>query len=257
MKLIYTVDYFQNPTGLTLAEDRRPRLVLLAKRFSKRHRIIILEDAAYREVRFRGNDIRSVKSFDDRNEHVVYASTFSKPLSPGLKTGYALLPRDLVDPMMNLKGSHDFGSTNLAQHVIDRVIATGTYRKHVSKLRALYREKCELMASCLEREFADWPEVTWTTPAGGLFLWMKFPEGFETGPSGSMSDAAVAAGVLCVPGEFSHVPDERGHVPKNELRLCFGVVEPKQIPVAIARIRAACRGLEPTSKPLVRETCLV
>jgi 2-aminoadipate transaminase len=114
VKLIYTVDYFQNPTGLTLAADRRPRLVQLARRFSKHHRIIVLEDAAYREVRFTGSDLPSVKRFDERNEHVVYTSTFSKPLSPGLKTGYALMPRDLIEPMMHLKGSHDFGSTNLA-----------------------------------------------------------------------------------------------------------------------------------------------
>ncbi|MFO0802570.1 MAG: PLP-dependent aminotransferase family protein [Gemmataceae bacterium] len=255
VKLVYTVDYFQNPTGLSLAADRRPRLVELAKRFSKHHRIIILEDAAYREVRFAGEDLPSVKSFDTRNEHVVYTSTFSKPLSPGLKTGYALLPRDLVEPMMHLKGSHDFGSTNLAQHIIDRIIATGAYRKHVLKLRDVYREKCGLMLRSLEREFRDWPEVTWTAPDGGLFIWMRFPDGFDTGPNGPMCEASVEAGVLCVPGEFSHVPDERGIVPRNELRLCFGVVEPHQIPEAMRRLREACRGLETCGGVEMREKC--
>jgi len=244
VKLIYTVDYFQNPTGLTLAADRRPRLVELARRFSRHHRIIVLEDAAYREVRFTGNDIPSVKRFDERNEHVVYASTFSKPLSPGLKTGYALMPRDLVEPMMHLKSSHDFGSTNLAQHVIDRIMETGVYRRHVLRLRDVYREKCDLMLLSLKREFRDWPDVSWTVPAGGLFLWLRFPEEFDAGPNGSLSDAALQAGILFVPGEFAHVPDESGRVPRNEVRLCFGVVEPRQIPEAIRRLRAACRGLE-------------
>jgi len=253
VKLIYTVDYFQNPTGLSLAAERRPRLVQLAKQFSKQHRIVILEDAAYREVRFAGDDIPSVKRFDERNEHVVYASTFSKPLSPGLKTGYALMPRDLVEPMMHLKGSHDFGSTNLAQHIIDRIIGTGVYREHVLKLRDVYREKCGLMLRSLEREFRDWPEVTWTAPEGGLFLWMRFPEGFDTGPNGPMCEATVRAGVLCVPGEFSHVPDENGVVPKNELRLCFGVVEPRQIPEAMKRLRDSCRGLEASGRSATRE----
>ena len=244
VKLIYTVDYFQNPTGLTLAEDRRPRLVDLARRFSKHHRIVILEDAAYRELRYSGHDIPSVKSFDTRNEHVVFASTFSKPLSPGLKTGYALMPGDLVEPMLHLKGSHDFGSTNLAQHIIDRIMETGDYCRHVEKLRALYSEKCDLMMRSLEGEFADWPEVSWTTPAGGLFLWVRFPEHLDAGPNGPLVQAALDSGVLYVPGEFAHVPDETGRVPRNEARLCFGVVEPNQIPEAMRRLRAACRGLE-------------
>ena len=244
VKLIYTVDYFQNPTGLTLAEDRRPRLVDLARRFSKHHRIVILEDAAYRELRYSGHDIPSVKSFDAGNEFVVFASTFSKPLSPGLKTGYALMPGDLVEPMLHLKGSHDFGSTNLAQHIIDRIMETGDYCRHVEKLRALYSEKCDLMMRSLEGEFADWPEVSWTMPAGGLFLWVRFPEHLDAGPNGPLVQAALDSGVLYVPGEFAHVPDENGRVPRNEARLCFGVVEPNQIPEAMRRLRAACRGLE-------------
>ena len=79
VKLVYSVDYFQNPTGLTLAEDRRPRLVELARRFSRSQRILVLEDAAYRELRYQGDDLPSVKRFDETNEYVVYTSTFSKP----------------------------------------------------------------------------------------------------------------------------------------------------------------------------------
>ena len=256
VKLIYTVDYFQNPTGLTLAEDRRPRLVQLAKRFSTHNRIIILEDAAYRELRYTGDDIPSVKRFDERNEHVVYASTFSKPLSPGLKTGYALMPRELVEPMMHLKSSHDFGSTNLAQHIIDHIMETGVFRRHVSKLIDMYREKRDLMLQSLENEFRDWREVTWTAPDGGLFLWIRFPEEFDAGPNGPMCEAAVEQGILCVPGEFSHVPDESGFIARNELRLCFGVVELEQIPEAMKRLRAACRGLEIYARSEQREPCL-
>jgi len=244
VKLIYTVDYFQNPTGLTFAEDRRPKLVELARRFSKHHRIIILEDAAYRELRYSGHDIPSVKRFDERNEHVVFASTFSKPLSPGLKTGYALMPADLVEPMLHLKGSHDFGSTNLAQHIIDRLMETGFYSRHVVKLQNLYREKFDLMLRSLDEEFADFPGVTWTVPAGGLFIWVRFPEYLDAGPNGPLVQASLESGVLYVPGEFAHVPDESGVVPRNEARLCLGVVEPEQIPEAIRRLRAACRGLE-------------
>lgn len=244
VKLIYTVDYFQNPTGLTLAADRRPRLVELARRFSKDHRIVILEDAAYRELRFSGGDIPSIKRHDPRNEFVVYTSTFSKPCAPGLKTGYAVVPRDLIDPILHLKGNHDFGSTNLSQHVIDRLIDTGAYAKHVVKLQSVYREKCELMLRALEKEFADFPGVKWTVPAGGLYVWLTFPEHVNTGPGGTLVPAALDAGVLYVPGEFGHVPDESGRVPRNEVRLSFGVASPEHIVEGVRRLRMACRGLE-------------
>ncbi|HXD86386.1 MAG TPA: PLP-dependent aminotransferase family protein, partial [Urbifossiella sp.] len=240
---IYTVDYFQNPTGLTLVESRRPKLLELIRRYSRTQRILILEDAAYREVRFAGRDLPSIKRFDDRNEHVVYTSTFSKPLSPGMKTGYALLPGELVEPFLNLKGSHDFGSNNLAQHLIDRFMASGEYARHLQALREVYRSKCDLMLRSLEKEFTDFPGVTWTVPAGGLFVWVRFPEGVDAGPGGSLAKAALESGVLYVPGEFAHVADDVGRAPRNEARLCFGVVEPREIPEAIRRLRTACRGL--------------
>ena len=93
VKLIYTCDYYQNPTGLTLSLERRRRLLELARRYSRTRRILILEDGAYRELRYEGDDLPSIKSFDVHNEYVVWTSTFSKPLAPGLKTGYGIVPR--------------------------------------------------------------------------------------------------------------------------------------------------------------------
>jgi 2-aminoadipate transaminase len=244
LKLIYTVDYFQNPTGLTLAADRRERLVELARRYSTKHRILILEDAAYRELRYDGPDLHSVKRYDPANEFVVYTSTFSKPCAPGLKTGYALMPRDLVAPVCHLKGNHDFGSNNLSQHLLDRLLATGAYHRHVEALRAVYRSKRDAMLRALEAEFTDWPEVRWTRPAGGLYVWLTFPPHLDAGPNGPLVPQALDAGVLYVPGEFGHVPDEFGAVPRNEARLSFGVADEGQVAEGVRRLRTACRGLE-------------
>ncbi len=246
VKLLYTVDYFQNPTGLSLAADRRPRLVELARKYSERagHRILILEDAAYRELRYDGPDLPSVKSFDPGNEFVVYTSTFSKPLAPGLKTGYALMPSDLVGPVCNLKGNHDFGSTNLSQHVIDWLLTSGAYDRHVSHLRDVYRVKRDALLAALAEEFADFPGVRWTKAGGGLYSWLTFPPHIDTGNGGELVDRAVAAGVLYVPGEFGHVPDEFGNTPRNEARLSFGVAAPEQLREGVRRLRTACRGLE-------------
>ena len=244
VKLIYTVDYYQNPTGLSLAADRRPRLVALAKRFSKTHRILVLEDAAYRELRYDGEDVVSVKRFDPTNEYVVYTSTFSKPCAPGLKTGYSILPRGLMEPTCNLKGNHDFGSTNLAQHILHKMIETGSYAEHVEHLRTVYRAKKNAMLKVLEAEFADWPEVRWTRPGGGLYVWVTFPPHVATGKGGQLMAKALAAGVLYIPGEYGHVPDEFGHVPANEVRLSFGVADEAKITEGVRRLRTACRGLE-------------
>lgn len=250
VKLIYTVDYFQNPTGLTLSADRRQKLVELARRFSTDHRILILEDAAYRELRYSGDDLPSIKRFDPTNEFVVYTGTFSKSCSPGLKTGYALLPTGVRDPLLHLKSSHDFGSTNVVQYAISGLIRSGAYARQIEKLRGVYRHKRDVMLSALEREFCDCPRASWTVPAGGLYVWLKL-DGLDTGPGGPLVSAALETGVLYVPGEFGHVPDEHGRVPKNECRLCFGVATTNQIREGIRRLRAAVGmvgGREPRGK---------
>lgn len=238
VKAIYTVDYFQNPTGLSLAAGRRAKLIELARRFSTGHRILILEDAAYRELRYSGHDIPSLKRFDADNEFVVYTGTFSKSCSPGLKTGYALLPADVLEPMLHLKSSHDFGSTNVIQYAISQLITSGAYARHVEKLRGVYRHKRDVMLAALKQEFRDFPGASWTVPGGGLYLWLTL-DGIDTGPGGPLVAAALETGVLYVPGEFAHVPDETGHVPKNECRVCFGVATTDQIVEGIRRLRQA------------------
>ncbi len=248
LKMIYTVDYFQNPTGITLAADRRPKLVELAKRFSKHHRILILEDAAYRELRYDGEDVPSVKRFDTTNEFVIYTSTFSKPCAPGLKTGYSIVPTDLIRPIGNLKGSHDFGSSNFCQHILDRLLESGAFQRHVEVLRGVYRRKRDAMVGALAEQFADWPEVSWTRADGGFYSWLTFPDRIETGQESELVRRSVREGVLFIPGELAHVPDARGTLPKNQIRLCFGVEEPAQIAEGIRRLRRACRGMESVAR---------
>jgi 2-aminoadipate transaminase len=238
LKLIYTVDYFQNPTGLTLALPRRQRLVELARRYGRKQRILILEDAAYRELRFDGPDLPSIKSFDESNEYVVSTYTFSKPCAPGLKTGYGLLPRDLVGPVLRLKGGHDFGSNNFVQHVLDRLLETGNYHRHVRRLVGVYRAKRDTLLDALQREFGDWPETYWTRPAGGLYVWLSLPPGLATGPNSRLMRAALEEGVIYVPGEFGHVGDQ-GSLPTHEARLSFGVAAPDQLDEGVRRLHRA------------------
>lgn len=253
VKLIYTVDYFQNPTGLTLSLPRRKHLLELTRRFSKVNRILILEDAAYRELRFAGDDILSVKSFDRDNQHVILGMTFSKPLSPGLKTGYAVLPNDLMGPLLRFKGNHDFGSSNLNQHLLDRLLANGAYQKHAERLRDVYRSKRDTLLEAMKREF---PRATspmrWTQPAGGLYVWLRCPPDMETGPDSRFMQACLREGVLYVPGSFCHVKEAGGSTPNFEARLCYGVATHDELREAVRRLGRAARSVAHADKIKMR-----
>lgn len=249
VRVIYTVDYFQNPSGLSLSVRRRQELVEIAQRFSTGHRILILEDAAYRELRYEGPDLPSIKSFDPTNDFVIWAATFSKPLAPGLKTGYGILPRGLMEPVCHIKSNHDFGSSNLAQHAIERLIASGAYDRHLVDLRRAYTIKRDAALSALEREFADWPQVQWTKAQGGLYVWVTFPPHIETGPGTPLMNAALKEGVLYVPGVFCHVAGPNGTTLNHEMRLSFGVASPAKIDEAIVRLRRAARAAQKANQP--------
>jgi 2-aminoadipate transaminase len=256
VRLIYTVDYFQNPTGLTLSLLRRKQLAELARRFSKQQRILILEDAAYRELRFEGTDVPSIKSFDRDNEHVILTMTFSKPVAPGLKTGYGVLPRDLVAPLLRFKGNHDFGSSNLNQHLLDRLMGSGAYSRHVGRLAEVYRTKRNVLVEALAAEFpAGVLGVSWTHPSGGLYVWLRCPPEIETGPGSPFMQAAMEQGVLYVPGAFCYVKDEQDSLPNNEARLCYATANAAQLREAVRRLGRAARVAEPVgskARPLAR-----
>jgi 2-aminoadipate transaminase len=243
LRLIYVCDYFQNPSGRTLSLARRRHLFELARRYSRRQRILILEDAAYRELRYDGPDLPSIKSLDRRNEHVILAMTFSKPCAPGLKTGYGFLPCGLMEPLLYFKGNHDFGSNNLAQHLLDRLLETGAYDRHVAELCRVYRHKRDVTLRALADEFrgtrSPCPDVHWTHPDGGMYVWLGFPPEVRTGPDSPLMRAALGEGVLFVPGQFCYVEGEDCPLPTHEMRLSFGVAPPEQLREAVRRLARA------------------
>jgi 2-aminoadipate transaminase len=223
VKLIYTVTEHSNPTGISLAPERRGPLVEIARRWSKSHRIYVLEDAAYRGLTFSGTEPPSVWSHDRAGDTVILSRSFSKTYSPGLKTGFGVLPEALVEPVLRLKGNHDFGSGNFAQVLLERLLADGSYDRHVETLVALYRRKRDVMLGALEEHFEPFEgAVSWTRPNGGLFVWLTVPEGLDTGPGGPLWSRSLDEGVLYVPGALAFA-DAPGQVVKNHARLCFGV----------------------------------
>ncbi|MDA0285055.1 MAG: PLP-dependent aminotransferase family protein, partial [Planctomycetota bacterium] len=181
VKMIYLVSSFENPSGVTLADDRRRQVVEIARRWSKEQRILILEDAAYRELRYAGDDGPSIWSYDQNRQFVILAQTFSKSFSPGIRVAYGVLPSDLVSAIHDIKGNFDFGSPNLNQRIICDALQTGNYERHVSSLQSSYRVKRDAMLTAADDFFADIPGVSWLKPSGGLYVWMTLPEEIETG----------------------------------------------------------------------------
>ncbi len=242
VKLLYTITEHSNPTGISLAEERRKPLVELIARWSGEQKILILEDAAYRGLTYSDAEAPSVWRHDPEGETVILARTFSKTFSPGFKTGYGVLPPALLETVLRLKGNHDFGSGHFAQQVLDRVLADGTYERHLAELIGLYRRKRDVMLAALDEHFAGFDgAVTWTRPKGGLFLWFTVPEGLDTGPDGPFFARCLEEGVIYVPGALAFA-ESPGPVPRNHARLCFGVPSESELVEGARRLAAAYAG---------------
>ncbi len=236
VKIIYVTSYFQNPSGASLAPERRRALVETVKSFDSM-RPLVIEDTAYRELRFSDDDVPSVWSFDEGGERVAYLGTFSKPLAPGLRTGFAVLPRGLVEKVTIVKGNHDFGSANFSQHVIDFLIESGFYDRHVAMLRTMYRQKCDLMCECLDKELGG--AASWSKPGGGLYVWVDMGD-VDTGMDSPFFRRCLENGVLYVPGRFAY---PKGFpAPKGRMRLSYGPTPADDIREGIARL---AKGLAP------------
>lgn len=245
VKMLYVVSYHQNPTGITLTAQRREQLLDIVKRYSQQagHRIVLVEDAAYRELTYTGDTPKSIKSLDIDNQYVALCQTFSKPFAPGLKTGYGLLPSDLVEAVKLSKGGRDFGSSNFNMHLISRAMSSGAYDKHVAVLHRAYAAKIQATLDALTEHFAGVEGVSWTQPTGGLYVWLTLPESVDTSRPGPLFGQAIKQGVLFVPGLYCYPKDPTRQAPTNTIRLAVGVPNPDQIREGIARLAKAVKGV--------------
>jgi 2-aminoadipate transaminase len=239
VKAIYVTTYFDNPSTATLSLARRPAIVEIAKRWSRPGQTIhVIEDAAYRELRYAGDDLPSLRTFDEEGDTVILTHTFSKSFSPGVRLGWGILPPALVEPVLAQKGNIDFGTCNLTQHLMSQVLELGLLEPHIERLRAGYREKLAAMLRAADAHLAHLPGVRWTRPTGGLYVWLTAPEGLDTGPNGPLFQRAVEEGMLYVPGRFCYAA-EGVAATDNQMRLSFGVQTPARIEQGIAALGRA------------------
>ena len=199
VKAIYAITYYDNPTGITTTLARRRQLIEIARRWSREGTIYLIEDAAYRELRYYGDDVPSLYALDEDGDRVIHAGTFSKPYSPGIRVGWGILPPELVEPVLAQKGNVDFGSPHFNQVLMSTVMEMGLFDRHVAAVRESYREKLDATLAAAQAELKPLG-VQWVRPTGGLYVWLRLPEPIDTGVEGPLFPRAVAEGAY-VPGE--------------------------------------------------------
>lgn len=250
VKMIYLVSDYENPSGISLEIDRRKQVVEIARKWSKQHRILILEDLAYRELCYDGPVVPSIRSFDESGESVILTQTFSKSFSPGLRVGFGVAPAEVCAAIRDKKGNDDFGSTNMSQHILTRVLRDNLYYDHVEHLRNVYREKRDCMLQAADKYFSKIPDVHWVHPNGGLYVWMTLPKAIETGfQSPLFQKATQEEKVMYVPGELFYSfdeglnPDDQPAIQKNHMRLTFGVQNSEGIEEGMKRLSNAVKSI--------------
>lgn len=224
-KLIYVIPNFQNPSGRTLPADRRRRLAALARAYN----LFILEDDAYGELRYEGQDQPSIYSFAP--ERVIYLTTFSKTLGPGLRLGTVIAPLQVAERMRVL--TLNSPPTPFTLEIVGRLLQTYDYDAQISRLTACYRARRDFMAECVGTELGE--AVTFSLPEGGFFLWLSFKEDIS---ALDIVRLGREQGVLAVPGEQFFTDNL---APAPFLRLCFSYCNEQEIARGIQALGAAYR----------------
>jgi 2-aminoadipate transaminase len=234
-KFMYVLPNFQNPGGVTLSEDRRKEIVLLSDKYG----IPIIEDDPYGQLRYEGEHKTPLVVLDRTNlqrdngytlGNVIYLSTFSKLLAPGLRVAWIVAPPDVIRRVAQLKQSTDLHSSTFAQMVTYEVARDGFLDEHVKLIRRVYSERKDAMLRALSDFFPE--EVTWTRPHGGLFLWVTLPTGVN---SRRLLDEALRQDVAFVPGDPFFAEGDKG----SHMRLNFSNATPEMIREGVRRLSIA------------------
>lgn len=225
-KMVYLIPNFQNPTGVTLEPERRTFLIDTVQG----HDVVLFEDSPYSELRYDGNPPPSLLELDhppDEGGHVVQAGTFSKTLMPGLRVGWVIGPRSIIERMGRAKQAMDLHTSTFNQHLALELLNTGYLEEFLPKLRQAYRERRDTMIDALQKHFPT--DARWTNPEGGMFIFVTLAEDVA---AGSLLPLALERNVAFVPGEEFHL-DGAG---QNTLRLNFTKTSPPDIVEGIRRL---------------------
>ena len=225
-KFIYTVPTFHNPAGVTLSLERRRELV----RIASERELLVLEDNPYGLLRYEGSPLPPLRALDD--QFVIYASTFSKILSPGVRLGWAAAPGPVLEKMNIGKQASDLCSSSISQYFVSAYFDSGPWEDYVRSLIEIYRRRRDVMLDSLAEHFPR--EAEWTHPQGGLFIWATLPDYIDTT---DLLARALDEQVAFVPGRAAFL-DGRGG---SSIRLNFSGVDEDQIREGIRRLGEVVR----------------
>ncbi|RPJ18122.1 MAG: PLP-dependent aminotransferase family protein [Chloroflexi bacterium] len=231
-KFIYILPNFQNPSGSTLSLERRHKLIELADRYG----VPIVEDDPYGQLRYEGDHIPSIVALDSEyrgpngghySGNVIYLSTFSKLLAPGLRLAWVIAPPQVIRKLVMAKQAADLHTSSFNQYVAHEVAKGGFLDEHVKVIRATYKERRDVMIEMMEEMFPQ--GVTWSKPQGGMFLWGILPEGMQ---AAEVLKRAIEKKVAFVPGGPFH-PCGGG---ENTMRINFSYSSPETIREGVTRL---------------------
>lgn len=226
IKLLYTIPTFQNPTGTTMSLEKRKRLLELADKYN----FLIMEDNPYGDLRFSGEDVPTLKSLD-KNGRVIYVGSFSKILSPGMRLGYVVGPKQLLEKVEMLKQVNDVHTPMMTQLMCVQFMKKYDIDKYIEKNRQLYGKKCKVMLDTMKQTFPQ-GKVKWTVPEGGIFLWCECPGIEDISP---IVEACLEKKVAIVPGSNFAVDIT---APSNRFRLNYSSASPEMIEEGVRRLGA-------------------
>ena len=241
LKALYLVSYHSNPTGTTTCAAKKDAALKILKKYEKAagHPLYLIEDAAYRELSFSGEDTPSALSFHSAANRVIYTSTYSKPFATGLRVGYGFLPEPLFTAAARVKGNHDFGTANFLQQILSSAVANESYEKHVQKLRKRYASKAHAMTRACKKHFPE--KIKWEIPEGGLYLWANLPTKVKTDMRSKLFAESLKQKVLYVPGNLCYCDDSTRRKPNHQMRLSYGSASIKDIEEGITRLGRAIK----------------
>jgi 2-aminoadipate transaminase len=226
-KLIYVVPDFQNPTGITWSKEKRAELLKIAGKED----LLIVEDIPYRWLRYKGEHIPTIASLDEEGR-VIVLLTFSKILAAGLRVGALVGPEEVVNMVVTLKQGADLCGPSLTQRLVVRFLTEYDVHAHIARLCQHYKVKLETMLQALSQYMPE--EAEWTKPEGGLFVWVKLPEGVDTA---KMLERALAHKVAYVPGQ-PFFADGSG---QNTMRLSFALATLEELKEGVRRLGAVVK----------------
>jgi len=226
-KFLYTIPNFQNPTGVTMSGARRQALAQIAAA----HGLIVLEDDPYGKLRYSGTEVPPIKHWDEAG-CVLYASTFSKTIAPGLRLGWVAAPAEIFSRLLILKQASDLHTSSFDQRVAFAFLTGNDQSIHLSRIRGAYGERFGVMDAALKQEMLA--GYRWTKPEGGMFLWLTGPAELD---GLKLLEQAIKHQVAFVPGR-DFFPAEGG---SNYLRLNFSNSTPDRIREGVRRLGALCR----------------